>query len=541
MEATRPARVRVFLRAQLPFLLGVTLVAAMTALGYPGHLTAPILLAGFAITAVASAASALLPWEKWHPAWMLIIAVADLVAVAFIRAELTGLIASVGMLAIFPVLWISYGFARWAISVAIVGAGFITSFAFAYQGRVPGTIQDWINVVMLPTLIVVVAVIVNIAAEKLRRTSIRIAAAHAAEAAALRVAVDSEILAGGILNTVHAAVIYYDADGTLVVANRRAIEMTAAMGLSIDAPPYFGDDVFAADRITPVPRDQQTIPRALRGENVPDHLEWVGPADLQRAINIAAKRVHREDGARIGTVVVAHDVTDLATAIDVREQFLKTVSHELRSPMTSIIGYLDLIGERLPDADRSGHKYLDIVLRNADSLMDRIGELVAATTDSVGVSSQSTDMVALVQDAIADIGERADARGMTIERIGARELSAPVDPWRMRQAVRELLTNAVKFGDPHSAITVGQERDGDTCRISVTNAGPDIGRADRRLVFDRFYRAPYAHQHAIQGFGIGLSLVKDVIASHHGRVMIDAPHPGATRFTIEVPAEPQPV
>ncbi|MBZ4486860.1 HAMP domain-containing histidine kinase [Microbacterium sp. cx-55] len=536
MEATRPARVRVFLRAQLPFLLSVLFIAAMVALGHPDHLTSPILIAGVAVTFAASAASVLLPWEKWRPTWMLIIAVADMIAVAFLRADLTGTIPSVGMLAIFPVLWISYGFGRWAISVAIVGAAFITSFTFAYQGRVPGSVADWINVIVLPVLIVAVAFIVNIAADKLRRSGRRIAAAHDAESAALRLALDSEFLAGSILNTVHAAVIYYDADGALLVANRRAIEMSASMGLSLAAPPYFGDDVFGADRVTPIPREQQTIARALRGENIADHLEWVGPPDLQRAINIAAKRVHREDGVRIGTVVVAHDVTDLATAVDVREQFLKTVSHELRSPMTSIIGYLDLIGERLPDADRSGHAYLDIVLRNADSLMDRIGELVAATTDSVLVSSQHTDLTALVGDAIADVGDRAEARGMTIERVGEIVFSAPVDPWRMRQVVRELLTNAVKFGTPHTAITIGQVREGDVCRISVTNTGPAIGRSDRRLVFDRFYRAPHAHQNAIQGFGIGLSLVKDVIASHHGRVIIDAPYAGATRFTIEVPS-----
>jgi signal transduction histidine kinase len=536
MEATRPARVRVFLRAQLPFLLSALFIAAMVALGHPGSLTSPILIAGLSLTVAASVAAVLLPWEKWHRTWMLSIAVADIIAVAFIRADLTGVIPSVGMLAIFPVLWIAYGFPRWAISVAIVGAAFITSFTFAYQGRIPTTVQDWINVIVLPILIVAVAFVVSIAADKLRKSTLRVATAHSAESAALRLALDNEILAGSLLNTVQAAVVYYDADGKLVVANRRAAEMSSAMGVLLDRPPYFGDDVFEADRVTPIPRDQQVIERALRGENIADRTEWVGPPDLQRAINVAAKRVHREDGVRIGTVIVAHDVTDLAAALDVREQFLKTVSHELRSPMTNIIGYLDLIGERIPDADRTGHTYLDIVLRNADALMDRIGELVASTSDSVPLSAQHTDMGALVRDAISDVAERAEARGMTIEHVGAQTIAAPVDPWRMRQAVRELLINAVKFGEPHTAITVGQAHDGPVCRVSVTNVGPEIGRADRRLVFDRFYRAPYAQRHAIQGFGIGLSLVKDVVASHDGRVMIDTPHPGATRFTIEVPA-----
>lgn len=125
---------------------------------------------------------------------------------------------------------------------------------------------------------------------------------------------------------------------------------------------------------------------------------------------------------------------------------------------------------------------------------------------------------------------------MTIERIGTAPLHAHVDPWRMRQAIRELLTNAIKFGHAHSAITIGQSRDEHVCRVSVTNTGPEISGAEQRHVFDSFYRAPYAHQNAIQGFGIGLTMVRDVVAAHDGHVTIDRPADGTTRFTVEVAA-----
>ena len=542
-DATTPARWRIFLRGQLPFLLGVIFVAVAAAIAHPESFESPILLAGLALTVAASVAAVVLPWEKWPQGWMILVAIADLIAVAFLRAELLPVMASVGALAMFPVLWIAYGFAQWMIVVAILGAAAITSFTFIYRGRVPDSLDEWINIITLPAIIIGVAFVVNIAAATLRRNRARLIAAHAseraavdAEQAALRRALDNELLAGSLLNTVQVGVLFYDADGRLTLANRLANELARSVGVTLDRPPYFTEEVYAADRVTRLAPDEQIIPRALQGENITDHLEWVGVGDEQRAISFSSRRVHRETGERLGVVVAAHDVTELAAALDVREQFLRTVAHELRTPMTNIIGYLDLIGERIVPEDRTVHDYLAIVLRNADALMDRIRELRAATSEAVPLAAQSTDVTALVRDALADVAERAEARGITIEHVGTDvPVFGDVDPWRMRQAIRELLTNAIKFGDPHSAVTVGQRVEGDMCRVSVSNAGPAIGRADQRRVFDRFYRTAHAHQNAIQGFGIGLTMVKDVVAAHGGRVSIDSAD-GTTTFVVEVPA-----
>ncbi|WP_159500577.1 PAS domain-containing sensor histidine kinase [Microbacterium sp. 18062] len=534
-EATRGARVRVFVRAQLPFLVSVAFVVAFVAVGSPASFGAPILLLGFGVAVLASVAALVVPWERLASSWMLTVAIADIVAVAFIRAELLAVIPSASMLAIFPILWLAYGFHRSAILVAVVGSGFITSFTFAYHGTMPSSPIEWVNVVTLPTLIICVAIVVNIAAEQLRRNRRHLVRAHEAESAALRRALDNEILAGTILNTVRAAVVFYDASGRLVVANRLAGEMSAAMGIRLDQPPYFGVDVLAADRVTAIPAEEQIIPRALRGENVDDQVEWVGPPDLQRAISSSARRVHREGGERIGTVVVAHDVTELMVAVDVREQFLRTVSHELRTPMTNIMGYLDLIDERLPETDATGHGYATTVLRNADALMDRIRELSAAASVPASPTPRRTDLVELTDEVLGELRERAARRGITLEHAGPSSLWADIDPSMVRQAVRELLTNAIKFADPHSAVTVARRRTDDRCAISVSNAGPVITRGELRHIFDRFYRTAYARENAIQGFGIGLTLVKQVADAHAGRVHVERSPEERTVFTLELP------
>ncbi len=542
MDASKPARRRVFLRAQLPFLLAVALIAVLAALAHPTHLGSPFLWSGIGLAAAASVAALVLPWERWRPGWLIVVPIVDIAAVAFIRGELFSVMPSVGALSIFPILWIAYGFGRRAIIVAILGAVAITSFTALVEGRMPSSAAEWINILTLPAIFIGVAFVVNIAASILRRNRERLLAAHAAERAAsaaeqaaLRRALDNELLAGSLLNTVQVGVTFYDADSKLAVANRLAQELAASVGVVLGSPPFHADDVYAADRVTPIAPEEQIVPRALRGENVAHQLQWMGPADEQRAISFSARRVHRETGERLGVVVAANDVTDLAVALDVRDQFLRTVSHELRTPTTNIIGYLDLIEERLDPSDRVGRDYLATVTRNVDALMDRIRELRAATSDTVPLAAQWTDAAGLVRGAIQDVADRAEARGMTIEHVGEESAFAEVDPWRMRQAIRELLINAIKFGDPHSAVTLGQSVVSGLCRVSVTNAGAAIGRADQRRVFDRFYRTAHAHQHAIQGFGIGLTMVKDVMSAHDGHVTI-ASGDGTTTFALEVPA-----
>jgi signal transduction histidine kinase len=542
MDASKPARRRVFLRAQLPFLLGVAFVVTLAAIAHPDQLSSPLLWPGVGLALAASVIAFVLPWERWRPIWLIVVPIIDIAAVALLRGELFEVMPSVGALTIFPILWIAYAYSGRAIVVAILGVVAITSFPFFYEWLMPASAAEWINIVTLPTIFIGVAFVVNVAARILRRNRERLLAAHAAERAAsaaeqaaLRRALDNELLAGSLLNTVQVGVTFYDAHDRLTVANRLAQELAASVGVVLGTPPFHADDVYAADRVTPIAPEEQIVPRALRGENVSNQLQWMGPADEQRAINFSARRVHRETGERLGVVVAAHDVTDLATALDVREQFLRTVSHELRTPTTNIIGYLDLIGERIDATDRVAHDYLATVLRNVDALMDRVRELRAATSGAVPLAAQWTDAAGLVRGAIDDVADRAEARGMTIEHIGEASAFAEVDPWRLRQAIRELLINAIKFGDPHSAVTLGQSVVGGMCRVSVTNAGAAIGRADQRRVFDRFYRTAHAHQHAIQGFGIGLTMVKDVMSAHDGHVTIVSGD-GTTTFALEVPA-----
>lgn len=538
MEATPRGRRRVFVRAQLPLLLGSAFVAVLVAASVPHEFLTPTpaLPIGLGLIAIASVLALLLPWERWNPSTLISVAVIDIMGIALIRAVLLDDLPSVGILAIFPVLWLAYGFRPWAMGVAILGALVITSFPFAFRGRWPTTPLEWSNVVLLPALIVGVAIVVNVAAAQLRRNRQRLIRSMDAQAAHLRQAQDSDLLSRAIIDTVSAGIAFYDADKRLVIANQIAADMVHLVGFELDEPPYSGGQVLMADRETVIPPDEQIIPRALRGEEIADHVEWIGPADQQIAIMASSRRVHRADGALLGTVIVAYDITELAHAIEVREAFLSTVSHELRTPLTSITGYLDLLEDSIDPADSESAGHLRVILRNAAALRDRIDELLAATSTASPLALEPTDVGAVLDRAVSALQPRARSRDQRIDLVRDSTVvaSAEADRERLQRALEEILDNAVKFSPAGSTITVTETVTPSSIAITVEDAGPGIGRGEQTRIFDRFYRTPYAHHHAIQGFGLGLTLAKSTIAAHEGRIAVESSDKG-TGFTATIP------
>lgn len=535
MARARRGRLRVFMRAQLPFIVGTLLVFTGLAIAVPDALATPLVVIAALLILVASIAAVLVPWERFSPTWLIVVPVVDIVAVALLRTELRTLLPAVTMLAIFPILWIAYAFPPVAFIAAVGGAALMTSLPFLARGSWPETALDWVNVVTLPGLILAVAVIVNLAAQHLRRNAARLRAAHDARARALGRAHDNELVLRTVLDTVRSGVVLYDEQGRLLLANRTAEELSQAMGFSLDEPPYAGDAVLAADRMTPVPEHDQLIPRALRGDRVSNAVEWVGPPAMQRAILADADSVRRADGSLLGTLVAAYDVTEMADAAQIRQDFLRTVSHELRTPLTSVTGYLDLLTEHVGGSDPAATRYLSMIERNVLVLRDRMNELLAAASSESPISPRAVVLSDIIGSAVRAVMPRAERRGSSIQQIGTTADRVVLDPVRIRQTLEELLVNAVKFSPPASAVVVGQRIDGGGIHIAVSDSGPGLTAAERSRIFDPFYRTDFARENAIQGFGIGLSVVRNAVVAHGGTIRVGASAAGGAAMTVTLP------
>lgn len=537
LQAPLVGRVPVFLRAQLPLLAGSTFVVVLWELAVPGALGAGLALLGLGVIVFASAACLVVPWERFAASWMMLVAAADIVGVAFIRTELLSVVASVGMLVIFPVLWLAYGFGRVAVALAILGTAFVTLFPFIVEGDWPTTGAEWLSVITLPALIAGVAVIVNVAATQLRRNLAQIAEANRQQAVTMQRALDNEVLARSILDTVNAGVAFYAANDELLLSNELARQMVASVGFALDAPPYAGDNVLAADRATPIPFDQQIIPRALRGELIEDHVEWLGLPGQQVAIIATSRQAFRADGTLFGTVIMAYDITELASAVAVREEFLGTVSHELRTPLTSVVGYLELIADDLLPSQTDIQMYLEVVRRNVAKLADRIDDMHGAAQTDILLQPVATDLVPLVATTVGQLADTAAARGVTVANTVTGGGPVTADPAKAAQALGELIANAIKFGPVGGTVTVSRSDAPEGTRLTVSDEGPSMTLDERSHAFERFYRTQYARDQAVQGFGLGLFVVKNIMDAHGGSVTIDGSPETGTRATLLFPAE----
>lgn len=358
----------------------------------------------------------------------------------------------------------------------------------------------------------------------------------------------SEELIGTLLDSIDVMIVFYDTRGRLVLANAQARAAAEAAGLSLSDPPYAGPHVRRADNRTPVPPDEQLLPRALRGEEQDFEMTWFGEHGRERAVGASAHQLRRPDGRPWGTLVSARDVTELARALQVKESFVSTVSHELRTPLAAVIGYAELLADELDEiagiADvGSAEHALTVIRRRADDLQTRIGDLLDMADLRRRLVLASVDVVDLARSVVATMSEQAHAAGHRLELRATGVQPAFVDAQRVTQVVENLVSNALKHargddGTTPVTVTVAVDGDEQEVRVVVADDGVGMSEADRAQAFDRFWRAPEAHEGARPGIGIGLSLVHDIVGAHHGATALESRLGEGTRVVVRLPRSP---
>ncbi|MDY0829605.1 ATP-binding protein [Microbacterium sp. BG28] len=383
-----------------------------------------------------------------------------------------------------------------------------------------------------------VIVVAAFGTRALRRHAARLTAAHGAREQALARVTDGKMLVDAVIGTVPTAIAVYDPEGALLLANPRAHEVACHEGYELASPtePINSGGVFAADRTTPLRRSDRMLQAVVDGTELAPTLAWVGPPGHQRAYIRSSSKIARPDGSALGTLVVAEDVTEVLHSEQMRDDFLHTVSHELRTPMTPLIGHLDLLSERVAETDPGAQERIAIIMRSVDRIMTRVSELLTAADIRMELQLKPTDVAGLVRECVRIARPVAAERDLTIRAEVADAAVAMADAGRIRQAVAELLSNAVKFAVEGTEVLAQCDRVDDEIRIRVSDDGPGMSEVEQHRAFDRFYRAPMAHRDAVQGFGLGLSVVHNIVTAHAGVASLARSAAGGTEVTIRIPA-----
>lgn len=227
-------------------------------------------------------------------------------------------------------------------------------------------------------------------------------------------------------------------------------------------------------------------------------------------------------------------------ALKTRDTFLKIASHELKTPLTSLIGYVYLLQqtlERRQEPHDDEQAALQVIMqqsRRLNQLIETMLDLAYLQQDAIPIERCRLDLADVARQATADL--RGTLSRHTIQlTVHTAPLPVLGDAQRLRQVLEDVLQNAVKYSPHGGAIEVQLGRHGSEAWIQVRDHGIGIPQAAQALIFDRFYRADNFNHLQISGFGIGLYLVRELIGLHGGRIAVTS-RPGAgSSFDIYLP------
>ena len=240
---------------------------------------------------------------------------------------------------------------------------------------------------------------------------------------------------------------------------------------------------------------------------------------------------------QIGQFIARRRADELALELArTKDQFIALVSHEMRTPLTAISTYTELIltdpEQACTGQQRMLIERIDRNTRSLRTIIDDLLDLAALESGRLTITRDDMELIELIEDAVAAAEPAARAAGVHLRQDLPGRLHLVADPNRLRQVLDNLLSNAIKYSPHGGTVQVRVEADGEAIRLTVSDTGIGIPPAERPRLFHRFYRTATARSHGIPGTGLGLTIVRAIVEAHDGTIRV-ADTPGAG-MTMEV-------
>lgn len=336
----------------------------------------------------------------------------------------------------------------------------------------------------------------------------------------------------------------------LAGAQRRIEEERRRLAVTIQS---LGDGLIVSepDRVTirtVNPRAVQFLPELVPGQRL-DGPESPLPA-LDEALAAEAIVEHRErtlaitaaaleadgDAAASGYVWTIRDTTERARLERAKSEFVATASHELRSPLTSIKGFVELLQRSPGSMSARQREFVQIIMRSTDRLVDLVNDLLDVArieADHIDVTRRAIDIAEPVREVVELIGPRIANKHQQLSTYIAPELPrAYADAGRVRQIVANLITNAHMYTPADGKIDLSVDRADKWIQIAISDTGIGMTPEQAEHVFDRFYRVG---GQTTPGTGLGLSIVKSLVDMHEGEVEVESEPGRGTTFRARLP------
>jgi two-component system phosphate regulon sensor histidine kinase PhoR len=273
-------------------------------------------------------------------------------------------------------------------------------------------------------------------------------------------------------------------------------------------------------------------------ESVEDDIVLRGEED--RILQVCGTSLRDVKGRSIGAVLVLHDVTHYRRLENIRRDFVANVSHELKTPIASIKGFVETLLDGASENPEDATRFLRIVARQADRLNQIIEDLLSLS--KIEQSEQEGNLPleegsirAILDAAVADCQAAAAERNIRINVSCDESVVANINARLLEQAVDNLLDNAIKYSEPGEEVLITARALAGEVLISVTDHGCGIDRDHLHRLFERFYRVDKARSRKLGGTGLGLAIVKHIVQAHGGKVFVQSTPGKGSTFTIHLP------
>ncbi len=242
----------------------------------------------------------------------------------------------------------------------------------------------------------------------------------------------------------------------------------------------------------------------------------------------------------IGWTIVAHDITPFKETEQLKNELVATASHDLKNPLGSIMGYIDLI-TMTNILNPQGQDYAKRVQAAAKHMRNLIDDLLdmARIESGITLRYELTDIRQVAREVLDRFEMQIEEKDLALDVTFADDLPPViVDPSRLSQIMTNIISNAVKYTPQSGAITVRVEQIDGMLQVTVKDTGMGISPEDQAQIFTRFYRVRNADTDAIEGTGLGLAIVKSLVELHGGKVGVESRLGEGSTFYFTLPVEP---
>lgn len=510
-------------RWQLIFTGSMIAITVAIAAFKPATFGNPLVVSGLGMILAITILTISAPWPRLPRTAVALVPLLDSFAIGLTTnaAELR-----LGFLWVFPITWLATFFTLpWVFGGIAISTVSLVLFA-EHSGSQADIVLRVLTVIFTLSFL---GTTVRLGAHR-SRASRRLLKRQSEQAArAAERAETQQLRVTQIIDALDIALVVVAADGDIVRMNGayRALYGRDRYGAVLPAASVEYDD----RRGNPVRPENTTLARAASGQRLQGERVWLfDSGGAWHALDVSTHAMASDDEPL--NLVIIDDVTALIDADEERRALTAVVSHELRNPLTAIIGHADLLLER-DDLPERVIGQLEVIV-NAGERMQRLVTSALDDPREADAEHQPVDLREIVDASVASYGPLVDAAGLVLEIRGAARLPITGDAFRLRQVLDNLLSNAVKYTPARGTITVTLV-EGDAAEVIIADDGPGIAPDDVERLFEPFFRTDAAVRAAIPGTGLGMGIARDIVALHGGTIDVHSVIDTGTQVVLRFP------